>query len=95
MKNKQINTVDADGLHDALRDLRDDEDPIFFLEVTRRQIEAMNVGSLVDRLMAMSDSRMQTLFDGFNALAAMHAFNEETIVRLNQRYASILALQFG
>ncbi|MHB8742110.1 MAG: hypothetical protein ACYC9L_03210 [Sulfuricaulis sp.] len=38
---------------------------------------------------------MQRLFDGFNALAAMHAIDDETIARLSQRYASVLAQQFG
>ncbi|MHB8447828.1 MAG: hypothetical protein ACYC9P_07880 [Rudaea sp.] len=182
MNKSALHVTDAGSLNKALRDLGN-EDAFVFLEVTRKQIETMNVGSLVDRLMAMSDSRvhtlrlankvslsvsgwdfdprelyeipevvhyfrrvadqwnywlyfldyehdalgvfvrlmidldrqthvsgqtlvamrnpeqaprlMQRLFDGFNALAAMHAFDEETIVRLGKRYASVLALQFG
>jgi len=53
---RRIDLVDADAVQAAVADLRDDEEPVVVLLIQRREIEANNIGTTVDRLMALSDS---------------------------------------
>jgi len=52
----RINLVDADSIHAAVDALRDGEPTSVVLLIQRREIEANNVGTTIDRLMALSDS---------------------------------------
>lgn len=70
-----IDLVDGGSLHDALTHLSADEQPLLYLWISRSEIETMNIGSAVDRLMTMSDTRANTVrlknalhiaIDGFN-----------------------------
>jgi len=58
---RRIELLDNDSLHESLLNLRAGEEPLAVLYITRREIEAMNVGSTVDRLMTMSDTRANVL----------------------------------
>lgn len=72
---RRIELLDNTSLHEALINLRADEQPVVVLYITRREIETMNIGSSVDRLMTMSDTRANAVrlknalhlaVDGFN-----------------------------
>jgi len=72
-----VELLDGDSLPYALDKLHSADIPVLMLVISRREVDTFNIGSAVDRLMSLSDTKARTLRLANSMHLVMQGFDDD------------------